>query len=623
MRAIVPRGKLRSGVQEVAGVLAWIDAVGATGLDGHDLAELGLKSGQLTVDDQRNGKHWTFDHINASLRRPEQGGVIFQLSSDDKKRPWLISAAMRPLADGLRAVGIEARQVSMRDILLAMRVKDGAITADLPVSASIRADVAADGTPQLLQGEVVAGAGTITEHDGPDLIHIGIDRADFRFQWDARQRTLLMPFQVQAEGNQFTLRAALKAPSDDSGIWQFAVMRGDPVIDPVILAPLEAGDKEGFALNRINVRGRIDTKSKRIELDQGDFSRSDTRPTHNVGIAVTGSLDYSTPDPRLAFGVAGTRMPMVVMKRLWPVMTAHRVRDWVEKHVGSGTVERVVIAGNAPLSTFKTDGPPTPDDGLSVDVETSGTSLRPIPGLPPIDDADLTVRVTGGTATIRLGRGVVNVAPGRSLNIADGVLSVPDTHPKLAPAQADFRIDGSVPAAAMLLANKVLSRNVGIKLDPATSRGTVAANVTLKLPLARSLPKNSVRYAVSAVLSSFGADKTLMGEKLEAASLRVTATSGGGYQIKGNAKINGLPAAIDVDKKPGDATADLQLVAKLDEAARRKLGIDFGDAVSGTVPVKLTGKLADGDKDTKFDLDADLTRAKIDDLLARLGQGAR
>ncbi len=123
VRAIVPRGKLRSGVQEVAGVLAWIDSVGTSGLDGHDLEELGLKNGQLTVDDQRNGKHWTFDHINASLRRPAQGGVIFQLASDDKKRPWMISAAMRPLDGGVRAVGIEARQVSMRDIMLALRVE--------------------------------------------------------------------------------------------------------------------------------------------------------------------------------------------------------------------------------------------------------------------------------------------------------------------------------------------------------------------------------------------------------------------------------------------------------------------------------------------------------------------
>ncbi len=182
VRTIVPRGKLRSGVQQVAGILAWIDAVGSTGLDGHDLGELGLKNGQLTVDDRRNGKHWMFNHINASLRRPEQGGVIVQLSSDDKTRPWLISAAMRPLDGGMHAIGLEARQVSMRDILLALRVKDGAIAADLPVSASIRADIAADGTPQLLQGEVVAGAGTITDRDGPDLVHVGIDRADFRFQ---------------------------------------------------------------------------------------------------------------------------------------------------------------------------------------------------------------------------------------------------------------------------------------------------------------------------------------------------------------------------------------------------------------------------------------------------------
>jgi hypothetical protein len=442
---------------------------------------------------------------------------------------------------------------------------------------------------------------------------------------------LIVPFQVQAEGNQFTLRAVLRAPTDKSGAWQFAVTRGNAVIDPVILAPIKGGDKEGFALNRVSVRGRIDTKNQRIDLDQGDFSRSDTRPSHNVGVAVTGSLDYSKPDPHLAFGVAGTRMPMSVMKRLWPVNVAHHVRQWVEKHVSTGTVERIVIAGNAPLSTFKTGGPPTPDDGLSIDIETTGTSLRPIPDLPPIDDADLAVRVTGRTATIRLGRGVVNVAPGRSLNIADGVFSVPDTHPKPSPSQADFRIDGSVPAAALLLANPLLSRNVGIKLDPATSRGTVAANVMLSLPLARTMPKDSVRYSVKAVFSSFSADKTLMGEKLESASLRVSASSGGRYRVKGDVKINGLPAAIDVNKTPGSAPADLRLTAKLDAAARRKLGIDFGDTVRGTIPVKLTGKLEDGEKDakkeTKYDLDADLTPARIDGLLPgwekRPGETAR
>ena len=136
-----------------------------------------------------------------------------------------------------------------------------------------------------------------------------------------------------------------------------------------------------------------------------------------------------------------------------------------------------------------------------------------------------------------------------------------------------------------------------------------------------------MRYAVTAVLSSFGADKSLMGEKLEASALRVTASSGGGYKIKGNVKINGMPAALEVDKKSGAAAADLHLQAKLDEAVRRKLGIDFGDSLSGTIPVKLTGKVDSDGKDDRFDLDADLTRVKINDLLPgwvkRSGQTAR
>ena len=78
------------------GLLAWIDGLGQSGLDGHDLRELGLKNGNLTVDDQRSGKHWTFSNINVILGRPAQGGVIFRVESENPERPWQLSAAMRP-----------------------------------------------------------------------------------------------------------------------------------------------------------------------------------------------------------------------------------------------------------------------------------------------------------------------------------------------------------------------------------------------------------------------------------------------------------------------------------------------------------------------------------------------
>jgi hypothetical protein len=76
------------------------------GLDGRDLTELGLKSGNLTVDDQRNGKKWTFQDINLSITRPSAGGVALTLSSEAIALPWLVRAAMTPAANGHRIVDI-------------------------------------------------------------------------------------------------------------------------------------------------------------------------------------------------------------------------------------------------------------------------------------------------------------------------------------------------------------------------------------------------------------------------------------------------------------------------------------------------------------------------------------
>ena len=47
-RRRLPQPTSRSMIPDLAALLAWIDSLGATGLDGHDLSELGLKNGNLT-----------------------------------------------------------------------------------------------------------------------------------------------------------------------------------------------------------------------------------------------------------------------------------------------------------------------------------------------------------------------------------------------------------------------------------------------------------------------------------------------------------------------------------------------------------------------------------------------
>ena len=98
-------------------LLAWIESLDASGLDGRDLAEIGLKGGNLTVDDQRNGKQWTFTNIDLGVMRPKSGGIAVTLGSENVERPWHMRAAMTPgQRQGHRIIDVEAQKVSAKDL---------------------------------------------------------------------------------------------------------------------------------------------------------------------------------------------------------------------------------------------------------------------------------------------------------------------------------------------------------------------------------------------------------------------------------------------------------------------------------------------------------------------------
>src|SRR5205085_651065 len=146
-------------------LLAWIDKLDSLGLDGGALAEVGLKDCTLVVDDQRSGKRWSFEHINLSLTRPRDGGVAFAVNSTGADGPWSVIATVTPRPDGRRTIETVVRDVSPKDLMLALRIDDSQFTATVPLSAIIRAEIERDGTLQLMEGRVVAGAGYIGARD--------------------------------------------------------------------------------------------------------------------------------------------------------------------------------------------------------------------------------------------------------------------------------------------------------------------------------------------------------------------------------------------------------------------------------------------------------------------------
>lgn len=75
--------------------LDWLDSLSLTGLDGQNLNEIGLKNGNLIVDDQQRGNKWTFENISLSMRRPSGGGVAVSLG-EEGAQPWSLKVVIGP-----------------------------------------------------------------------------------------------------------------------------------------------------------------------------------------------------------------------------------------------------------------------------------------------------------------------------------------------------------------------------------------------------------------------------------------------------------------------------------------------------------------------------------------------
>jgi hypothetical protein len=586
----------------LAAVLAWIDKLDSLGLDGGSLAEIGLKDCTLVVDDQRYGKRWTFEHINLSLTRPREGGIAFAVNSTGADGLWSLTMTITPKPDGRRTIETVVRDVSPKDLMLALRAGGSKFSADMPLSAALRAEIERDGTLQALEGRILSGAGEFGARDDPDS-RIHIDEAQLLLRWNAETRQLQMPLDITSGPSRVSLPAQLDVPTDPDAPWTLAIPRG-----LIVLASADRSRDPPLIIDRVAIRARISPAKRLFEIQQGDFA------SMAGGFAMSGAIDYSTSDPRLQVGVAGTKMTLSAFKRLWPALVSPRLRSWVVDRVTGGNIERVVIATNAPMSTLEPGGPPLPDDGLSIDIVSSGNTLSLVDGLPVLRDADLVTHVRGRTATVKVGKSTVDLPSGRKITLSNGVFEVPDTHPKPSPARTRFRAEGNADAAAELLTLERLKDASNIALDPATTKGTFAAQIALDYKLIGELTKENMNYVVDADLSNFSVEKWVRGQKVEANTLKLFANSQG-FSTRGEVKIGGLPATVDYRKPVGDTDAEVRIQATLDDAGRARLGIGMADTLSGPIPIKMIGRVASSERDSRYQIEADLKDSKITELL--------
>src|SRR4051812_766869 len=246
----------------IPAILAWVDKLDSLGLDGGSLAEIGLKDCTLVIEDQRNGKRWGFEHINLSLTRPADGGVALAVNSTGADGLWSATATVTPKPDGRRTIETVIRDVSPKDVMLALRLSEGQFSADVPLSAVIRAEIERDGRLQVLEGRLLAGAGDFGPRGDADS-RVHIDEAQLNLRWDPATRQLKMPLDAQSGPSRISLMAQMDAPDRPGGPWTFSISRGI-----IVFASADRSRDPPLIIDRVAVRAQIDPVRHVFEIEQ-------------------------------------------------------------------------------------------------------------------------------------------------------------------------------------------------------------------------------------------------------------------------------------------------------------------------------------------------------------------
>ncbi|WP_371345768.1 DUF3971 domain-containing protein [Ancylobacter sp. IITR112] len=571
------------------------------GLDGGTLSEIGLKEGIVVIRNEASGREWTFDDIDLSLSRPAEGGITFDIKAGGMDGPWSARATLGSLVDGRRDLELQVRDLAPRDLLIAAGKAGADILATSPLSADLSATIDARGVVLATSGRLAAGAGELqlgSDEEGRMLI----DEAVLAFTLDpAARRINLTSVTAQAGPFGMDLAGTVEIPADPVSPWRLhtqtaraSFLGGGP----------HQNEVPPFVLDDIVMDLSFDPVAQRASIERGDLKGP------QGGITLGGVLELAGPKPSLSMNVTATPMSATSLIRLWPAVAAPAPRKWVYDHLISGDVSAASIFFNAPLDSIGKKNNPLADDGLHIAITGTKGRFIPVPGLPPVIDADVVVKITGRTAHVTVAKAAMETPGERRLEIGESIFDISDTAPPQPEGKVQVKVSGPAAAAIELAAIPPLRGPTYVPVDPQNVSGTIEGTAQISIKLSDNIQPADVDYAFDATLSDFAAAKMVLNQNLTDATVRAFITQAATV-ARGEGKFGGAPASFEFNRPAvGDVT--FAVAASLDDTARQKLGFDI-PGMLGPLGVKLSGEV--GPKAKTVDVELDLTKVKLLDLV--------
>lgn len=567
------------------------------------LETAGMNGARLSLVDPEGRQRAGLEDVEIRLSRVGEHGTRLTMKGRTGQRWKELAVDLSTEADGTQRADIDIQRFEPAEVVALAFGTGGIIIEGMPLQGKATLRQAPGGAKSITAAlEVKSGTLRFPDSQMPPLVvdsarldvASGDDLTDLRIQ---RAEIRAGATQIAATG---TLR-------DENGAWRLALDAGGQ------LAGLDADPP--IRIEALRAALKIDPANAAVSVE----SATVRGPTANVDLSAFIQQVGSSPLQRFAIKAADSDVRALLA--LWPRFTSPEVHDNLRRQLAAGRMKSLAVDLDLPpedhARLVKDMG--MPEGALSVVIDADKVRYLPDPGLPPLNDAVVTGKVSGRSVRLAIAQATAEMGNGRELQLSEGSFVMPEIWMQRAPARIAFRQQGSMDALAALFAFPALKDfNIG-QIDPSAIKGASDLKVGLSLPLAHDLRPDEVSVTGTGTLSNVGSDTLLGTEKLDGGNFAVTVDRNG-LSLKGEARVGGDKSTIEL-KQNGKGQGEASLQLNLDAAARQRRGLGADSGIQGTVPVKVSKSLGRG-TDAPPRVEIDLTKVAIEGLVPGLSKPA-
>ncbi len=559
--------------------------------DAQTLDHIQIARGRLEIENVKTQSRIVYEKFDLNFERAG-GAATIAFAANGPSGPLSFSAH----AGKGGALTIEAHDLSLDELRLFDRGQGGWKSA-APLSFHFDIKASEAGALQSMSGRFSLGAGVLAI--GPAKSEpIQFDELTGGVLWEApAARYRFESVQILA-GQTHWLGSGWIAPPDSSQkAWaaEFQTNAWE-------LAPERAGDT-ALKIDEASLQAHYFAGDRRLALDNIVVKGA------GLEIKGAGSSTFAGAGPSAKLNLAVSHSAVASARRVWPKFIRPDIRQWALDRLHGGEIVAGSLSLDWDAAQFEaaTHGKAVPVDSIHGDLTARDALVEFLPGLPSIALPEVNCFFTGREVKLTAKRGALELTPARRIQASDMTFAIPDTSTALlVPAQASAHVQGQADALAELFGRDAMKPFASLSLDPATVKGQFDGALIVKLGLGGGARPEDASVHAEGTLANLQIEKFLGPERLEQGALTFTQDTHA-FKIKGEGKIAGAPATIELSKSANDeGSALINLV--VDNAERVKRGWNLGPTINGPEAIKIKAPLSR----KSADVEIDLTKVAID-----------